>query len=76
VLAGVPVDLAVDDPVRRIKPRPSCPEGWAVCGRRLSAAEIRLCSPPSAPLSEARLPANRIGVVACLSAATVLIGRE
>jgi hypothetical protein len=53
VLAGVPVGLAVDDPVRRIKPRPSCPEAGglraqAVCGgdpsfdvvARLSAATV------------------------------------
>jgi hypothetical protein len=101
VLAGVPVGLAVDDPVRRIKPRPSCPEAGglraqAVCGgdpsvvprhprqspslapsaRSLTHNEVRslACSEP--PRISTRLPANRIDVVARLSAATVWIGRE
>jgi len=77
VLAGVPVGLAVDDPVRRIKPCPrprSRHRAQAVCGGDPSVfAAIR------ANLRRwisTRLPANRIGVVARLSAATLLIGRE
>jgi hypothetical protein len=58
VLAGVPVGLAVDDPVRRIKPWPS-----ARPGRRLQAQAVCGGDPS-------------FDVVARLSAATVLIGRE
>jgi hypothetical protein len=68
VLAGVPVGLAVDDPVRRIKPWPS-----ARPGRRLQAQAVCGGDPSVVPR---RLPANPIDVVARLSAATVLIGRE
>jgi hypothetical protein len=73
VLAGVPVDLAVDDPVRRIKPWPS-----ARPGRRLQAQAVCGGDPSlfAAPRISTRLPANCIDFVARLSAASVLIDRE